>query len=107
MMQISDTVMFLKTTKEIWDAVKLTYSKVHDATQIYEIRTNVAATKQGSPSITEFASLLQTLWQELDHYQCIQMKFNEDAAIQKMFVENERTYDFLAGLNLEFDAMRV
>ena len=69
--KINDTVMFLRTTKEIWDVVKLTYSKVHDAAQIYEIRTKVVATKQGSRLITEYANLLQTLWQELDHYQCI------------------------------------
>ena len=100
MPEISNTIMFLKTTKEIWDAVKLTYSKVHDAAQIYEIKTKVAATKQGSQSITEYTNHLQTLWQELGHYQCIQMKCSEDAAIQKMFVEKERTYDFFSSLNL-------
>ena len=30
------------------------------------------------------------------------MKCSEDAIIQKKFVENERTYDFLAGLNIEY-----
>jgi len=64
--------MLLSTAKEIWDAMKMTYSKVNDATQIYEIRTRVAATKQDTPSIIEYTSILQTLWQELDHYQCIQ-----------------------------------
>ena len=44
--KINDIVMFLSTAKEIWDAVKLTYSKVHDAAQIYKIMTKVVATKQ-------------------------------------------------------------
>ena len=35
------------------------------------------------------------------------MKCNDDVAIQKQFVEKERIYDFLAGLNLEFDVVRV
>jgi len=56
--KISDTVMFLKTAKEIWDAVKLTYSKVYDVAQIYEIKTKVAATKQGSQFITKYVNLL-------------------------------------------------
>ena len=56
--EINDTVMFISTAKEIWDLVKMTYSKVDDATQIYEIRTKVAATKQGTRSITEYASIL-------------------------------------------------
>jgi len=35
--EISDTVMFFTTTKDIWEAINLTYSKVKDASQIYEI----------------------------------------------------------------------
>ena len=43
----------------------------------------------------------------MDHYQCIQMKDSEDAAILKRFVEKERIFEFLAGLNLEFDQVQV
>jgi len=105
--EISDTVMFFTTSKDIWEVINLTYSKVKDAAQIYEIRARVAATKQGSKTITEYANMLQTLWQELDHYQCLKMKCSEDAALHKRFVEKEQIYDFLAGLNSEFDAIRV
>jgi len=35
------------------------------------------------------------------------MKCSEDAALHKRFVEKERTYDFLASLNIDFDAVRV
>jgi len=107
MPEISDTCMFLSTSKEIWEAVKQTYSKVRDAAQIYEIKTKISSTKQGSRSITQYSNLLQSLWQEMDHYQCIQMKCSEDAALLKRFVEKDRIYDFLAGLNVEFDAVRV
>ncbi|XP_040972687.1 uncharacterized protein [Gossypium hirsutum] len=107
MPEISDTCMFLSTSKEIWEAVKQTYSKVRDAAQIYEIKTKISSTKQGSRSITEYSNLLQSLWQEMDHYQCIQMKCSEDAALLKRFVEKDRIYDFLVGLNVEFDAIRV
>ena len=55
--EISDTVMFLTKDKDIWDALNLIYSKVRDATQIYEIRTKVVATKQGTKFITEYANL--------------------------------------------------
>ena len=67
----------------------------------------MAATKQGMKTITKYANLLQTLWQELDHYQCLKMKCSEDAALHKRFVKKERTYDFLAGLNIEFGAVKV
>ena len=35
------------------------------------------------------------------------MKCSDDAAVLKRFVEKDRIYTFLAGLNAEFDAVRV
>lgn len=89
------TCMFFTTTKEIWDVVNETYSKVCDATQIFEIKTRISATRQGD--------ILKSLWQELDHYQCLKMTCSEDAALLKRFVEKERIFEFLAGLNVEYD----
>lgn len=79
--EISNTCMFLTTTKEIWEVVGQTYSKVCDAAQIYEIKIKISATKQGSLSVTEYANLLKNLWQEMDHYQCIQMKCSGDTTM--------------------------
>ncbi|KAJ8771605.1 hypothetical protein K2173_026782 [Erythroxylum novogranatense] len=99
--------MFLGTAKEIWDAIKQTYSMVHDVAQIYEIKTKISNTKQNNHSVTDYSNFLKSLWQEMDHYQCFQMKCSEDVSILKRFVERDRIYDFLAGLNLEFDAIRA
>ena len=101
--EISGTCMFFTTTKEIWDVVNETYSKVYDVTQIFEIKTRIYATRQGDRSITEYANILKILWQELDHYQCLKMMCSEDAALLKRFVEKERIFEFLAGLNVEYD----
>ncbi|KAG0455167.1 hypothetical protein HPP92_024459 [Vanilla planifolia] len=97
----------LGTAREIWDYTRRTYSKANDAAQVYEIKVKTAATKQGDKSVTEYASLLQNLWQELDHYRVFEMKSPEDAAILKKFIEKDRVYDFLAGLNPEFDQVRI
>lgn len=59
--EISDICMFLETAKEIWDAIRQTYSKV-DAAQIYEIKTKILAAKQGTQTVTEYSSFLQGLW---------------------------------------------
>ncbi|XP_022768068.1 UDP-sugar pyrophosphorylase-like isoform X4 [Durio zibethinus] len=104
---ISDTCMFLSTAKDIWESIRQTYSKVKDATQVYEVKIKTAALKQGNKSVTEYAILLKNLWQEMDHYQCIEMKCSEDATTLKKFIEKDRVYDFLAGLNVEFDQVRV
>ena len=97
------TCMFFTTTKEIWDVVNETYSKVCDVTQIFEIKTRISATRQGDRSITEYANILKSLWQELDHYQCLKMMCSEDAALLKRFVEKERIFEFFAGFNVEYD----
>ena len=36
--EISDTCKFLSIAKEIWDAVRQTYSKARDAAQVHEIK---------------------------------------------------------------------
>ncbi|GAV72001.1 LOW QUALITY PROTEIN: UBN2_3 domain-containing protein, partial [Cephalotus follicularis] len=51
----------------------------------------------------KYVNTLQNLWQELDHYRVFEMKFLEDAATLKIFIKNDGVYDFLAGLNPEFD----
>ncbi|XP_071926035.1 uncharacterized protein [Coffea arabica] len=105
--EISDTCMFLPTAQDIWTTIRQTYSKARDAALIYEIKTKILATKQGNLSVTQYANLLQNLWQKLDQYRCVQILCSEDAATLKNFIEKDRVYDFLAGLNVEFDQVRV
>ena len=101
--EISDTCMFLSTAKEIWDTIQQTYSKAKDAAQVYDVKVKTIAAKQGSKTVTEYANQLKSLWQELDHYRVIKTKCPEDAAVLKNFIEQDRVYDFLVGLNPEFD----
>ena len=77
--KISDTCMFLATTKDIWDAIQQTYSKARDVAQVYEIQVKTIAEKKGSKTIIEYVNQLKTLWQELDHYRVIKTKCPEDA----------------------------
>ena len=105
--KISDACMFLATAKDIWDAIQQTYSKARDAAQVYEVKVKTIATKQGRKTITEYANQLNTLWQELDHYRVIKTKCPEDAIVLKDFIEQDRVYDFLVGLNPEFDQVRI
>ena len=77
--------MFFTMTKEIWESYG--HSNVQDAVQIYEIMTKISSTKQGNRLVIEYVQILQNLWQELDHNQCIEMKCNDDAALLKCFME--------------------
>ena len=99
----SNTCVFFTLIKEIWDAVNETYSKLRDMTQIFEIKTRVSATRQDNHSVTKYANILKSQWQELDHYQCLKMMRSEDAALLKRFVEKEKIFKFIPGLNVEYD----
>ncbi|XP_052625897.1 uncharacterized protein LOC128132928 [Lactuca sativa] len=100
--EISGTCMFLTTAKDIWDTIKQMYSKVHDAALVYEIKTKIHSTKQGL-SVTDYYNKMKILWLELDYYHNIKMKCSDDAAMMLKFVQGERVYEFLAGLNVEHD----
>lgn len=56
--KVSDTCMFLTTTKNIWDMVHQTYSKACDVAQIYEIKMKILATKLGSQFVTGYSNIL-------------------------------------------------
>ncbi|XP_068492253.1 uncharacterized protein [Phaseolus vulgaris] len=105
--EISDTCMFLKSAKKIWEAVEQTYYKAKDAAQIYDVKVKTVAAKQGNKSVTEYANQLKSLWMELDHYRVIKAKCSEDSAILKEYIEQDRVYDFLVGLNPEYDQVRI
>ena len=72
--------MFLSFAKEIWDTVKCTYSKVQDASIIFEIKTKINSTRQGSLTTTEYYNKMNGYQLELDHHQDIKMVCSEDVA---------------------------
>ncbi|KAJ1400177.1 hypothetical protein SESBI_29737 [Sesbania bispinosa] len=63
--------------------------------------------KQGNKSVTEYANQLKSLWMELDHYRVIKTRCSEDSAILKEYIEQDRVYDFLVGMNAEYDHVRI
>ena len=85
--------------KDIWEAIQQIYSKARDASQVYKVKVKTIAAKQGSKIVTKYANQLKPLWQELDHYRVIKTKCPEDAAVLKDFIEQDRVYNFLVGLN--------
>ncbi|KAG6735946.1 hypothetical protein POTOM_061371 [Populus tomentosa] len=107
MPEVCGPYMFLVTAKDIWDAVRQTYSKVKDAALIYEIKSKLSMTKQGNTMVIEYYNTMKSFWLELDYYQDFKMQCSDDAMILKNYVKRERIFEFLAGLNIEFDQIRV
>ncbi|XP_056159465.1 uncharacterized protein LOC130135111 [Syzygium oleosum] len=105
--KFSKNYMFLPTAKDIWEAVRQSYSKVQDAVVIYELKTKASTTKQGNRSVTEYYNLMRGLWLEIDHNLNLEMRCAEDTNTLRNHIERDRIFEFLAGLNVNFDQIRV
>jgi hypothetical protein len=99
--------IFLPTTKEVWDAAAQTYSKMGNGAQIYELMGQIHGRIKGDWYVVINFHKLYGLLRELDHYQNLQMKCVADAIKIRKMIEEEPIYEFLAGLNSEYDPVFV
>ena len=106
-LDINASFLRLPTAHDIWDVVAQTYFTSNDAFQIYELRRKAHETCQKGKSLASYFSALQTIWQELDFLNPYDMESAKDTTMLKKRIENERVYDFLAGLDPGFDQIRV
>ncbi|KAL6312345.1 hypothetical protein AAG906_007999 [Vitis piasezkii] len=62
-----------------------------------------------TPEISDTCIRIQKLEMRLKYMRLrvIKTKCPKDAAVLKDFIEQDRVYDFLVGLNLEFDQVRI
>ncbi|KAG6490194.1 hypothetical protein ZIOFF_051479 [Zingiber officinale] len=95
--------LWFQTAKEVWDVAHRMYSDIGNASQIFELLSKLKDIKQGNNSVTQCFSELQDIWQELD-------LFLEDSSVcaecnikNKTNLDKERVFDFLVGLNHNFD----
>lgn len=98
--------MFLPTAKEICDSIRETFSKVKDATQIYDLIVKAWLAKKEIKSVTKFAKFLKNWWGELDQYHSLNMKCSKDATTSKRMIENDRAYQFVVGLSKKYNQVR-
>ena len=59
--EVSKNFMFLTSARDIWETMRKTYSKVQDASVIFEIKTKNSGTRQGASTITEYFNKMKRL----------------------------------------------
>ncbi|RVW39379.1 hypothetical protein CK203_096117 [Vitis vinifera] len=77
---IGRTFLFYKTTKEIWDAAKETFSDSENAAEVFEIKSQ----------------LLELYWQKLDVFEEMEWDCVHDSIKYHKIMEKERIFTFLA-----------
>ncbi|KAJ1395404.1 Gag-polypeptide of LTR copia-type [Sesbania bispinosa] len=104
--EIGENFMYYDTAKEMWDAVKETYSNVDNTSAVFEIKSILHDLRQSDFSVTKYFNTLSRHWQQLDMYEDVQWSCTEDKKKYKELVEKDRIYKFLLGLNTELDEVR-
>ena len=97
----SDRFLYLPTVKDIWEKAKQSHSKEHDESQIYRLVQKSILLVQGGRSVLEYASELECIWREIDHYRPV---INPDTEERK-YTLKDRLYKFLMGLNFEYETL--
>nr|KYP57493.1 hypothetical protein KK1_003757 [Cajanus cajan] len=76
--EIGEIFMYYDTAKEMWDAVKETYSNVDNTFVVFDIKSILHDLRQGDFSVTEYFNTLGRHWQQLDIYEDVQWSCTED-----------------------------
>ena len=74
---------------------------------IVKVQGKVEALKQEEKTVQEYASELQQLWADLDHYDPLQLTCAGDIEAGKVWLQRRRVTHFLKGLNSKFESRRA
>ena len=99
---VSNLFMMAETTHESWKVVKAMYGQQNNFSYIYQLMQEIQQEKQGSRSHTEYLSALEKKHNELRSYRLI----TTDLAILQKRAEEDDIFQYLAGLNPSYKAVR-
>ncbi|KAK8340198.1 hypothetical protein V6Z12_A08G086200 [Gossypium hirsutum] len=95
---ISRTYLLFKTAKDTAD--------LGNASQVFEIKLKLKDIQQGTLEVTHYYNSLKILWQELDMYYEADWVEGLERTKFMTHLNNERLYEFQAGLNRKLDEVR-
>ncbi|GAV87228.1 UBN2_3 domain-containing protein, partial [Cephalotus follicularis] len=104
---VAQGYLLMDSVTDIWISAEKTFSKKKNTSQCYEIRKKLGDTKQKEMSVFQYYSILKGLWHELDYYGPLIAINPVDVVTFQEWQDNHRLFDFLAGLNVEFEPIRA
>ncbi|XP_050919518.1 uncharacterized protein LOC127137067 [Lathyrus oleraceus] len=103
---ITINYMCYSTVKELWDNVIEMYSDRGNKSQIYEPTLQAREIRKEGNNVTKYFHSLKRVWQDLDLFNTYKWNSAEDAKHHQQKIEEDRIFQFLAGLNEELDEVR-
>jgi hypothetical protein len=80
----------MPTAAQIWKTLSNMYYRRGNVMVMMEIQNKADAVKQAGRLVEQYASELQYLWGELDHYAPLHMRDPQDAQDVQKWVEDRR-----------------
>nr|CAD1843967.1 unnamed protein product [Ananas comosus var. bracteatus] len=74
---IGEYFLSVETAKEIWDAVKETFSYAKNTSEVVEIEGILHDLRQGDLTLTQYFNILTHNWRQLDTYEIIARRIKE------------------------------
>ncbi|XP_057546216.1 uncharacterized protein LOC130825160 [Amaranthus tricolor] len=89
--------------RDLWKGIEILLNSGRDELQIFDLSSQANNIKQDRDPIEVFYGKLTTIWKEIDRRQPNPMKHTEDITIFNTFIQKQRLFQFLAGINDTFD----
>nr|GEV62677.1 putative Gag-polypeptide of LTR copia-type [Tanacetum cinerariifolium] len=94
------------TTKELWDALVITYSSGKDKLQTFNLHVKANELKQSDKSLEDFWIALHGVWGEIDRTDPNPMKCPEDIKTYAKIRFDQKLFQFLNGLDQKFEPIK-
>ena len=87
--EIGENFLLHETAAEISEAAKEAYSHVENTSELFDIECLLHDQRQGDLIVTQYFSILNRHWQQLDMFEEHQWKCSNDALYYKKLVEQK------------------
>ncbi|KAF6160215.1 hypothetical protein GIB67_016651 [Kingdonia uniflora] len=111
---ISAGYLFTNNAHLIWESLRKVYSQRENNARIFQLSNEIGNFKQGTQTLGMYYARLRSSWEELSHYDSF-IEWPASAPSEKVpippiyakIVKKTRVFQFLAGLNPDFEYARV
>ncbi|KAE8672566.1 G patch domain-containing protein TGH [Hibiscus syriacus] len=104
--EVGENFMLYQTATEIWNAARDTYSSADNTSELFGIENHIKDLRQGDLTVAQYFGILNKYWQQIDLYEKNEWKCQEDSNFYNRQTNQRRVFQFLSGLNGEFDGAR-
>ncbi|KAL4375780.1 hypothetical protein GQ457_02G025030 [Hibiscus cannabinus] len=104
--EIGENFMIYTTASEIWDAARDTYFHTDNTPELFRIEKQIKGLRKSDLPVTQYFGVLTRFWQQTDMYELNEWTCAADIAFYKKLTNQKRVFQFLSGLNKEFDDAR-